>query len=445
VASIVHNTAYNRSFLVVQSGDHLTGLTGASPLVTLSKNGGAFSLSGGEVTEIGSGWYSIALTLADADTLGTLALHVVAAGGDPTDFIDQVVADVIGTLSDTAIVQNAGTAFAFLMVSSADHVTGLTGAFPVVSLSKAGGSFVPAYGIVSETGDGWYQVDLTASDDDTLGDLVVHATATSADPSDSVGQVVPLTAWPYTLTNSANGQAIEGAQVWVSRDAAGLQPITVRLVTDSSGSVLLYLPVGALYLWRSKDGWVFNDPQTITVAPVGSSFGTGTLAPGPVPVASFCRPTLNGFLFFIRHSMKIPASVLPNDSFVIPMAYETALQWVNRAIAAVSPRAYVLAVYNLGGSNVINYAADDDPTVIYRNYEDQPQPYFEYFRALWKINDFVTGVVQASGDNSTSVSLQLQEAFSNLTLEDLQNLKDPFGRRYMAIAQQYGTLWGLTT
>jgi hypothetical protein len=26
----------------------------------------------------------------------------------------------------------------------------------------------------------------------------------------------------------------------------------------------------------------------------------------------------------------------------------------------------------------------------------------------------------------------------------LQRLKDPFGRMYLGIAQQYGTLWGMT-
>ena len=142
--------------------------------------------------------------------------------------------------------------------------------------------------------------------------------------------------------------------------------------------------------------------------------------------------------------MGVPSSVLPDDSPIIPMAYKVATDTVNLAINQVSPQTYTLAVYNLGGSGIINYAPDPDPTVIYKNYEDQPLPYFAYFRALWKVNDFVTGVVQASADASTSVTLQLQEAFSNITLEDLGLLKDPYGRRYLSIAQQYGGLWGLT-
>jgi hypothetical protein len=140
----------------------------------------------------------------------------------------------------------------------------------------------------------------------------------------------------------------------------------------------------------------------------------------------------------------IPSGVLPDNSPVIPMAYAVAVENVNLAIAQASPLSYMLAVYNLGASNVLNYAPDAIGAPAYNNYEDRALPYFVYYRALWKINDFVTGVVQSSGDNGSSVSLQLQEAFSNVTLEDLQQLKDPYGRKYLSIAQQFGTLWGLT-
>lgn len=155
-------------------------------------------------------------------------------------------------------------------------------------------------------------------------------------------------------------------------------------------------------------------------------------------------PTAAGFLYFLRNVVGITVAVLPDNSPVIAMAYAVAVENVNLAIAQASPLSYMLAVYNLGASGVINYAPDVPNAPPYKNYEDKALPYFEYFRALWKINDFVTGVVQSSGDNGTSVSLQLQEAFSSMTLEDLQNLKDPYGRKYLSIAQQFGTLWGLT-
>jgi len=34
--------------------------------------------------------------------------------------------------------------------------------------------------------------------------------------------------------------------------------------------------------------------------------------------------------------------------------------------------------------------------------------------------------------------------FKDLSLADLQMLQDPWGRRYLMIAQQFGSLWGLS-
>ncbi len=79
-------------FLMVQSSDHITALTGASPTVTISKNGASFASPSGAVTEIGSGWYKVAGNATDTATLGPLALHATAASGDPTDM---VVANIV--------------------------------------------------------------------------------------------------------------------------------------------------------------------------------------------------------------------------------------------------------------------------------------------------------------------------------------------------------------
>ena len=74
-------------FFMVQSSDHLTGLTGASPAVTISKAGAAFASPSGAVTEISSGWYKVAGNATDSNTLGPLALHATAASGDPCDIL----------------------------------------------------------------------------------------------------------------------------------------------------------------------------------------------------------------------------------------------------------------------------------------------------------------------------------------------------------------------
>lgn len=72
------------------ASDHVTGATGLTPAVTISKAGGAFAAAGGVVIEVSSGWYKIALTTTDTNTLGDLAYQITAATADPAGFTDQV-------------------------------------------------------------------------------------------------------------------------------------------------------------------------------------------------------------------------------------------------------------------------------------------------------------------------------------------------------------------
>lgn len=78
----------------------------------------------------------------------------------------------------------------FLMLDSADHLTPKTGLSPTVTLSKNGGSFAAPAGAVSEVGSGWYKVAANATDANTLGPLLLHATATGADVCDERYEVV---------------------------------------------------------------------------------------------------------------------------------------------------------------------------------------------------------------------------------------------------------------
>jgi hypothetical protein len=79
-------------FFMAQSGDHISGLTGATPTVTISKNGGAFAAAAGAVSAVGNGLYSLTPQAGDTATNGIFLLHASAAGGDPADVKAQVVA-----------------------------------------------------------------------------------------------------------------------------------------------------------------------------------------------------------------------------------------------------------------------------------------------------------------------------------------------------------------
>jgi hypothetical protein len=72
-------------FFMVDSANHISGKAGLAPTVTISKNCGAFVTPAGAVTEIGSGWYRIAASATDSNTLGSLLVHAIATGADPID------------------------------------------------------------------------------------------------------------------------------------------------------------------------------------------------------------------------------------------------------------------------------------------------------------------------------------------------------------------------
>lgn len=88
---LIQGVAYKRTFLMVDGTDHITGKTGLTPTVYLSKNGSAFALAEGTVSEVGRGRYQINLTALDVSTLGTLDFSIEAVGADPSDFQDVVV------------------------------------------------------------------------------------------------------------------------------------------------------------------------------------------------------------------------------------------------------------------------------------------------------------------------------------------------------------------
>lgn len=90
------STARNLMVFLTASSDHVTGLTGATLTITISKNGGAFASISPTVTERGDGWYSIALTAANTDTLGDLVLRATAASADPIDLREQIFAALPG-------------------------------------------------------------------------------------------------------------------------------------------------------------------------------------------------------------------------------------------------------------------------------------------------------------------------------------------------------------
>lgn len=106
----------------------------------------------------------------------------------------------------------------------------------------------------------------------------------------------------------------------------------------------------------------------------------------------------------------------------------------NSALEQASNDIYMLAVYNLATDRLVNYAQDTAPA-----------NYFSTLRNNYKLSAFVPGVVSSSSDNGSATTMLNTEGMKNFTLQDLQTLKTPWGRQYIAFAQMYGpALWGLT-
>lgn len=154
-------------------------------------------------------------------------------------------------------------------------------------------------------------------------------------------------------------------------------------------------------------------------------------------------PTRAGFLDFIRTRMGIPTDVLPDNSTYVDTSLGLALEITNRGVQCLSPILYTEAVYNLGGSILLNIA-QDLPNAAKVPGSEPPLPYFAFARKQFNMNGFVSGVIQSAGDEGTNESMVVQEAAKNFTLANLQQLKDPYGRAYLAIVQSYGDIWGLS-
>lgn len=86
------SAAANVMVFMTDSADHVSGKASLTLTVTASKDGAAFASISTTVTDRGSGWYNLALAAGDTNTLGDLALHVTAAGADPTDLACRIVA-----------------------------------------------------------------------------------------------------------------------------------------------------------------------------------------------------------------------------------------------------------------------------------------------------------------------------------------------------------------
>ena len=116
--------------------------------------------------------------------------------------------------------------------------------------------------------------------------------------------------------------------------------------------------------------------------------------------------------------------------------FQTALDytklWIPSYLNQISPQLYTLCTYNWAASYLIQY--QQDPT---------GQVYFTNARQSFGVNNFVPGVIQSVSNEATSQSMAIGKGLQNMSLTDMQRVKDPYGRAALAILMDLGSVWGL--
>lgn len=169
-----------------------------------------------------------------------------------------------------------------LTLAAADQAE-LLKAAGVATVDISGNTFTAVTGA-----DGWFDLTLTASNTDTVGDLsIVIQDQDLCLPVFARFQVVEETIYDNVYApaapgwggsvgsgaietcitvNTDGGLPIDGVEVWISTDAAGANVVAGTLVSDAMGEVTFMLDAGSYYVWRQKSGYNFTNPQSITVS-----------------------------------------------------------------------------------------------------------------------------------------------------------------------------------
>jgi len=119
---------------------------------------------------------------------------------------------------------------------------------------------------------------------------------------------------------------------------------------------------------------------------------------------------------------------------VITTTLQIAQDSVNDFIQCASSTLYVEAVYNLAADAAL-YLATDAPG----------QTYFVDTRRKLRLGDLSVGVIAAASNQATSMGQVNPRNLQELTLAELRLLKTSYGRRYIEIAQAFGSgLFGVS-
>lgn len=121
------------------------------------------------------------------------------------------------------------------MADETDHVSGLAGLTLTITASKDSAAFASISPTVTDRGNGWYNLALTTSHTDTVGDLALHITSTGADPTDVVWEVESNDLYTASVAQTGDNYARLGAPAGasVSADIAAVKTQAAAIETDT--------------------------------------------------------------------------------------------------------------------------------------------------------------------------------------------------------------------
>ena len=144
-------------------------------------------------------------------------------------------------------------------------------------------------------------------------------------------------------------------------------------------------------------------------------------------------PSLSGFIAFLRNIVGINTTVLPDNAPVIEFSYNMAINICTDLLVTIpqipGEFLYITAVYNLSTDTLLTYAQDQSG-----------QTFFTQVQQKYQLHALVPGVISFACDEGTQSTMVVPDSFKHMTLANLQNLKTPYGRTYLGIAQDFGSL-----
>jgi hypothetical protein len=145
-------------------------------------------------------------------------------------------------------------------------------------------------------------------------------------------------------------------------------------------------------------------------------------------------PNLADFLLFCENFVGINPLILPSNSPFYGFALNQALGLVIRGRGGID---YTLAVYN-GGAHILIRIAPDQPG------RSKEVGSLHNMRVKYNLDKPVAaGVVAASSDQGTSMTLAVSDSLKQLTLTDLNFMKTPYGQEMLARNQDFGGVIGV--